>query len=30
MKFDSEPGDFKVYTGANSRDVQSANFTLLP
>ncbi len=30
LKFDSEPGDFKVYTGANSRDVQSANFTLLP
>jgi len=30
LKFDSEPGEFKVYTGTNSHDVQSANFSLLP
>ncbi len=30
LKFDSEPGDFKVYTGTNSRDVKEASFTLLP
>ncbi|MVN23240.1 beta-glucosidase BglX [Mucilaginibacter arboris] len=30
LKFDSEPGDFEVFTGTNSHDVQSANFTLLP
>ncbi len=30
LKFDSEPGDFKVYTGTNSKDVKEASFTLLP
>ncbi len=30
LKFDSEPGDFKVYTGTNSHDVKEAVFTLLP
>jgi beta-glucosidase len=30
LKFASEPGDFKVYTGTNSRDVKEATFTLLP
>ncbi len=30
LKFASEPGDFKIYTGTSSRDVQAANFTLLP
>ncbi|MGI4806021.1 MAG: beta-glucosidase BglX [Janthinobacterium lividum] len=30
LKFDSEPGDFKIYTGTNSRDVKEASFTLLP
>lgn len=30
LNFASEPGDFKIYTGTNSRDVQAANFTLLP
>ncbi len=29
LKFDSEPGEFTVFTGTNSRDVQAANFTLL-
>ncbi|HEY0273626.1 MAG TPA: glycoside hydrolase family 3 C-terminal domain-containing protein, partial [Chitinophaga sp.] len=29
MKWTSEPGDFKVFVGGNSRDVQSADFTLL-
>ncbi|MGI4751247.1 MAG: beta-glucosidase BglX [Janthinobacterium lividum] len=30
LKFDSEPGDFKIYTGTNSRDVKEASFSLLP
>ncbi|MGI4020561.1 MAG: beta-glucosidase BglX [Janthinobacterium lividum] len=30
LKFDSEPGDFKIYTGTNSRDVKEASFTLVP
>ncbi|MEX8546505.1 MAG: beta-glucosidase BglX [Mucilaginibacter sp.] len=30
LKFDSEPGDFKIYTGTNSSDVKEASFTLLP
>ena len=30
LKFDSEPGGFKVYTGTNSMDVKEASFTLLP
>lgn len=30
LKFTSEPGGFKIYTGTNSRDVKEANFTLLP
>ncbi|WP_419801770.1 beta-glucosidase BglX [Mucilaginibacter sp.] len=30
LKFDSETGGFKVYTGTNSRDVKEASFSLLP
>jgi beta-glucosidase len=30
MKYTSEPGDFKVFTGPNSRDVQEAGFKLTP
>ncbi len=30
LKFDSEPGDFRIYTGTNSHDVKEASFTLLP
>lgn len=30
MKYTSEPGDFKVFTGTNSRDVQEAGFKLTP
>ncbi|SDE55241.1 beta-glucosidase [Mucilaginibacter pineti] len=29
MKYTSEPGDFKVFVGPNSRDVQEANFKLI-
>ncbi|WP_240612961.1 beta-glucosidase BglX [Chitinophaga parva] len=29
MKWTSEPGDFTVFVGGNSRDVSSADFTLL-
>ncbi|HMO62488.1 MAG TPA: beta-glucosidase BglX [Ferruginibacter sp.] len=29
LKFTAEPGDFKVFIGANSRDVQEAGFKLL-
>ncbi len=29
LKFVAEPGDFEVYVGGNSRDVQSASFKLL-
>ena len=29
MKYTSEPGDFKVFIGPNSRDVQEANFKLI-
>ncbi len=29
LKFVSEPGEFKVFIGGNSRDVKEANFTLL-
>jgi len=28
LKFGAEPGDFKVYVGANSRDVSAAQFSL--
>ncbi|RZK28633.1 MAG: hypothetical protein EOO63_10805, partial [Hymenobacter sp.] len=28
LKFVAEPGDFEVFVGGNSRDVQMANFTL--
>jgi beta-glucosidase len=28
LKFDSEPGDFKVFIGGNSRDVMATNFKL--
>ena len=28
LKFAAEPGDFQVFVGGNSRDVQSAGFTL--
>jgi beta-glucosidase len=30
MKYTSEPGDFKVFTGPNSRDVEEAGFKLTP
>ncbi len=30
MKYASEPGDFKVFTGPNSRDTQETSFTLIP
>lgn len=30
LKFGSEPGDFKVFIGGNSRDVKFANFKLNP
>lgn len=30
MKYTSEPGDFNVFTGPNSRDVQEAGFKLTP
>jgi len=29
MKYTSEPGDFKVFVGTNSRDVMEADFTLV-
>lgn len=29
LKFIAEPGDFKIFIGANSRDVKSADFKLL-
>jgi beta-glucosidase len=29
LNFKSEPGEFKVYVGSNSRDVQEVKFTLL-
>ena len=28
LKFDAEPGEFKVFVGPNSRDVKEASFTL--
>lgn len=30
LKFASEPGGFKIYTGTNSKEVKEASFTLLP
>lgn len=30
MTYKSEPGNFKVFTGPNSRDVQEASFKLVP
>ena len=30
LKYVSEPGDFKVFIGGNSRDVKEADFKLLP
>lgn len=30
MKYTSEPGDFKVFVGSNSRDTQEADFKLIP
>ncbi|MDQ3534523.1 MAG: fibronectin type III-like domain-contianing protein, partial [Bacteroidota bacterium] len=29
LEYTSEPGDFKVFVGPNSRDVKEANFRLL-
>jgi beta-glucosidase len=29
LKFVSEPGDFKLFVGGNSRDVKEASFKLL-
>ena len=29
MKYTSEPGDFKVFTGPNSRDTQEQDFKLV-
>jgi beta-glucosidase len=30
LKFQAEPGDFKVFIGPNSRDLKEASFKLLP
>jgi beta-glucosidase len=30
LKYQAEPGDFKVFIGPNSRDLKEANFKLLP
>jgi beta-glucosidase len=30
LKYAAEPGDFKIFIGANSRDVKEADFKLQP